>query len=459
MTTSRQALNVQIDKALGRRRLYWFGTRGSDATSLADVPQFSGAFSIIDRLKWNFEWSEAWEDSSDGTRIDLDEWDIDEHPTHPATRDLRAAMLTAMDYDHAIVPYRPCEFLSDLTFVRRDHCLYLGMFAGQQRAFEHKPWVETAVAKMDMKWLGWRYLAGRDRAVAEAWIRREGSVVVRPSRGSGGFGMRRIDTVADLDAFWPTSDDTYVNVSAYRHNALPLNIGAVVWDDGVTLHYPSVQLIGVTACTAWPFGYCGNDFGLTKQLPADIVAEIERTALLLGQWLRSEGFRGAFGVDYLLDRDDLLFTEINPRFQGSTRLSAQMSAGRGEPCLLIDHIAALLHLPTPARPGLRELIMDGPAGGHVVLHNIGDRAVYADTSSLIDKLRDDLNDAYGQLDFTVAAPAERRVEAGATLLSMQTRSGLTTDGYRLSVIAEDVIRTAVRRSTRSITEGSSLSDG
>ena len=448
MTTPRQELIAQIDKALGRRRLYWFGTRGSDATSLADVPQFCGAFSIIDKLSWALEWSESWEDNREGMRIDLDEWDIDEHPKHPATQDLRAAMLTAMDYDHAIAAYRPCDFLSDLTFVRRDHCQYLGMFAGQQRAFEHKPWVETAVAKMDINWLGWRYLAGRDRGVAEDWVRRDGSVVVRPSRGSGGFGMRRIDTVKDLDAFWPASDDSWVNVSTYRRNALPLNIGAVVWDDGVTLHFPSVQLIGVTACTTWPFGYCGNDFGLAAQLPTEIIQEIERTALLLGDWLRSAGFRGAYGVDYLLDGGTLFFTEINPRFQGSTRVSSQLSSIRDEPCLLLDHIAALLHVPTPVRPKLSELISDPPIGGHVVLHNTADHDACLDQALLIDSLREGLRDSYHHLDFTVAVPAGLLIGKGATLLTMQTTSELTADGYRLSVIMEDAIRTATRRSMR-----------
>jgi hypothetical protein len=448
VTTPRQALIAQIDKTLGRRRLYWFGTRGGDATSLADLPQFSGAFSIIDKLRWDFEWSEAWEENHEGMRIDLDEWEIDEHPKHPASQDLRAAMLTAMDYDHAIVPYRPCDFLSHLTFVRRDHCQYLGMFAGQQRAFEHKPWVETAVATMDMHWLGWRYLAGRDRRAAEDGVRREGSVVVRPSRGSGGFGIRRIDSVEDLHEFWPASDDSWVNVSTYRRNALPLNIGAVVWDDGVTVHFPSVQLIGVAACTAWPFGYCGNDFGLAAQLPTEVIQEMERTALLLGNWLRSAGFRGAFGVDYLLDGDALFFTEINPRFQGSTRVSSQLSSRRDEPCLLLDHIAALLHLPVPARPRLTELVSDPPAGGHVVLRNTTTHDVYVDEGLLTDSLREGLRDSYRHLDFTVGAPAGLPVAKGATLLTMQTTSDLTLDGYRLSVIAEDAVRIAVRRSVR-----------
>lgn len=441
MATPRQLLIDQIDRALGRRRLYWFGTRGSDALSLAEVPQFSGSFSIIDRFPWDLEWVDSWEDRA-GYRVDLDEWDIDEHVDHPATRGLRAALLTAMDYDHAIVPYRPCDFLSDLVFVRRQRSNYLGLFSAHQRAFEHKPWVETAVYGMDMGWLEWQHLARRDRALAETQLA-AGPVVIRPSRGSGGIGMRRIDTVEELDPLWPTSDDTYINISRYRDNALPLNVGAVVWADGVTVHFPSAQIIGVSACTTLPFGYCGNDFSLASQLPVTVIDEIERTVVELGNWLRGQGFLGAFGVDYLLNGGELLFTEINPRFQGSTKLSAQLSAARDEACILLDHTAALLGVHAPDRPHLRDVVGDLPAA-HVVVHNTSGTQVHARTKELATALRPLLSGFDSSISIDPGIPAL----PGATLMAAQTTSSVTTDGYSLSYLVEDTIRTTLAGAVR-----------
>lgn len=447
---SRQKLIDEISRVLGRRRLYWFGTRGSDAASLAEIPQFSGSFTIIDTYRWDLDWSRSWEDFS-GRRVDLDEWDIDEHPDDPATGELRSLMLTAMEYDHAMVAYRPSDFLSDLTFARRDSCTYLGLFSGHQRSFEHKPFVESAISGMDIAWLGWRHLAGRDKHAAAEMLRRDGSIVLRPSRGSGGMGMLRIDTQEDLDALWPRQDSTYTSASRFRHNALPLNVGAVVWDDGVTIHHPSVQLIGIPSCTPWAFGYCGNDFGLAKQLPTPIIDEVERSTTLLADWLRAQGFRGAFGVDYLVDGNSVLFTEVNPRFQGSTRLSAQYDALHGEPCLLLDHIAALLHLSARRQPPLRELVPHSPDGGHVVLHNTAKTAAFLDSDRLMDSIRANL--PRRGFDYEVVAGASIAVDPGATLAVIQSWDALTTNGYHLDIMTDDAIRAALAASTTVTTGG------
>lgn len=449
-TLPRQQLVKQISRALGRRRLYWFGTRGSDAVSLADIPQFSGSFTIIDTYRWDLDWAHSWEHFSN-ERVDLDEWDIDEHPEDPATHQLRSAMLTAMEYDHAIATYRPSDFLSDLTFARRDHCHYLGLFSGHQRSFEHKPFVESAIKAMDIEWLGWRYLAGRDKTTAARMLGDGGSIVLRPSRGSGGMGMRRIDSLEDLDALWPSEESAYISASHFRDNTIPLNIGGVVWDEGLTFHHPSVQLIGIPSCTSWVFGYCGNDFGLVKQLPNRVLDKIEHNTRLLADWLRTQGFRGAFGVDYLIDGDSVLFTEVNPRFQGSTRISAQYAARDGEPCLLVDHIAALLHLEPAKQPSLKELISSNPNGGHVVLHNTDREPVRLNGEKLIDTIRARL--PHRQFDYEILCPSSASIDSGATLVAIQSSDALTTDGYHLDVMLDDTISTAVKQATTFASEG------
>ena len=95
--------------------------------------------------------------------------------------------------------------------------------------------------------------------------------------------------------------DGFLAASRYLDPHIPLNINACVFQDGtVTLHGPSVQLIGIPDLTRRTFGYCGNDFGAIRHLDPRFVKEFEKMVLKVGGWLWSQGYLGAFGVDALV---------------------------------------------------------------------------------------------------------------------------------------------------------------
>lgn len=179
--------------------------------------------------------------------------------------------------------------------------------------------------------------------------------MVRPSRTSGGTGLERIDDAHGLRHYLSTHPATYVGVAPYISDALPVNVGAVVWQDGLTLHPASVQLIGIPGLTARAFGYCGNDFGAVGTLARHQLDAIEDAVMKIGGWLRRYGYRGAFGVDFLMPENGApLFMEVNPRFQGSTHASSQMSVEMSESCVMLDHVAAFLGMAAPRSLGLRD---------------------------------------------------------------------------------------------------------
>ncbi|MDR1187985.1 MAG: ATP-grasp domain-containing protein [Bifidobacteriaceae bacterium] len=369
MTSEREDLCAAISRALDGRQLLWMGIRGDDARALAEIPEFAGSFSIINRYSHRpLDYSMAYEDIT-GVRVDLDDWDIDAHPFDEATAEFRHQIRVAMAKDSAVVTYRPSEFLSALVFSRADRCRYLGLYASHHHAFEHKPWVEVAVAKMGIPTLGWRYVADEEQLDVPMLLG-AGPVVVRPSRGSGGTGITKAEGIAELVRSWPHGEEFFASVSPYLDGCISMNVGAVVWDDGVTIHHPSVQLIGIPGCTRREFGYCGNDFAAVKQMGNTVIRQMEHQTRRIGDWARSQGYRGAFGVDFMVQGDRLLFTEMNPRMQGSTRLSSRLSALSEQPCILLDHVAALLHLSTPIRPSLPELVDMAPDAAQVMLHNL-----------------------------------------------------------------------------------------
>jgi formate-dependent phosphoribosylglycinamide formyltransferase (GAR transformylase) len=325
-----------------------------------------------------------------------------------------------------------------LIFARQNKCFDLGLFADQQRAFEHKPWVESAVVRLGIPTLGWKYLADEDQMDADK-ILANGPVVVRPSRGSGGSGMAIIHSADELKSQWPSGQEFFVSISPYCGGCLPLNVGAVVWDETVTIHHLSVQLIGVPYCVSLPFGYCGNDFDLPKSLEKSIIEQIELITVRLGDWLRSGGYRGAYGVDFLLDGGKVVFTEINARFQGSTRLSCLLSVNNDEPCLLLDHIAALLHLQPSISISLMDKMKGAAPASHIVIHNTSDGSSKINTHSLSSSFR--------KLDrsrrIEVQVGADTICDPGAIMACTTINRSVTHDGYSLHHDIENVIASAL----------------
>ena len=434
MIGRRRGLRRAVSDALGPRQLIWSGIRGDDAESLSDLPQFTASFTIINSYtRRPLNESVAYEGLS-GTRMDMETWDIDDHPAALATVAFRQALLRVMSSPCALLPYRPSRFLSALTFARNDRCLNLGLFGSHQYAFEHKPWVESAVAQMGIPNLGWQYIADEDQLDAERLLA-EGPVMLRRSRTSGGEGLLKVDDPESLVRGWPRDSEAFVSVSRYIPDGLPINVGATVWDDGVTVHFPSVQLVGIQSCVTRPFGYCGNDFALAKELDARVLDEVETSTVRIGGWLREHGYRGTFGVDYLLHQGRALFTEINPRFQGSTRASARLSTELDEPCLLLEHVAAMMGLHRPERRPLRESVLEAAPLSQVVVHQTGRSATHVDVGELRRELRS--VDPTCRLD--VALPQEVLCERGAVVGRFTFDTSVTDDGFSLRPELDQVI--------------------
>ena len=104
-------------------------------------------------------------------------------------------------------------------------------------------------------------------------------------------------------------------------------------------------------------------------MPLQILDSFEEVALKTGKWLASMGYLGAFGIDALVHESRVLLTEINPRFQGSTALSATLDAELDRPDMLLCHIAAFQGLPSPDSAHLRELAAQQGRISQVVIHN------------------------------------------------------------------------------------------
>lgn len=435
----RARLLHEVAHRLGRRKLVWAGLRGDDVEPLADLPNLAASFSILARYARRSKvTSLAYEDLT-RKRNDPETWDIDDHLDDPAAHSYRRSLLRELAGESALLPYRPSQFLSAIAFARREQCWNLGMFGAHQSAFEHKPWVETAVAGLGVPHLDWSYIADEEQLQARALIK-TGDVMLRRTRTSGGEGMVRVRDARRLAEHWPRIPEAFASVSPYLRGGLPVNVGATVWKNTVTVHHPSVQLIGIPGLVTREFGYCGNDFGRMRDEDPAIIDEIQDSTVKIGNWLQGNGYLGAFGVDYLIYKGHALFTEVNARFQGSTHLSCRLSIEAGEACLMLEHLAAHLGIEGPAgqRP-LRETVAEMPDLAQIVFHWGGDATV-PDMVPLVDAVR--RHGKTASLD--VLPPADVEVATGAAIARWSTRRRVTDTGYELDRKLQDLIQLSPR---------------
>jgi hypothetical protein len=407
---------------------------------LVDVPQFSNLFTQISPLEAIGSFSEYCLESKRGVREDLDTYCIDDDKTDTVDVFRHEALRTLAE-KCAVTAYRPTEMLMDILYPRIETAQYLGMFHGHQAAFEHKAWVETELKRQpwDVLPLPWRYYADSEKElITEFMAHRK---VLRANRTDGGVGLALCEggeRTADL----PPHVDRFIGATEFLEGAIPLNINACVFPQiyedencqtitrqgGITLHSPSLQLIGLPSCTTRRFGYCGNDFAAFTDLEQETIRQFAEMTTRIGTWLASKGYVGAFGVDALLHNGTLYLTEVNPRFQGSSCLASELDARLDLPDLGLCHLAAFLGIPCPKLPPLDEVVKSRSKRAHIVVHNTSTAPIISISSSA------PVGFALNQWP----APGIR-IAPGAIMFELVGDHQLTVDGYKVTSAAETAI--------------------
>lgn len=380
--SSKGRLN-RIRDALGRRSLIWFGTRGTDALPLFDLRTPRLIFSQvapIDEAEFPADQQKCLEVGR-RQRKDLDRFDID-FDLHRSAAELKQSLLSEASPDDVLITYRPSEFLAATLFCQPGP-LAATNFHLHQRQFEYKPWVERELAIYDpaLPLLRWNYIGNQDTDSARELLSK-GRMVARNTTGSGGADVFEFSTIEEFEQNRPRHRDHFVGVTRYVADAAPLNVNGCVYHDGsVAVFGVSYQLIGLHGLTRRRFGFGGNDFLAASALPAIALNSIEKSTVSIGRWLGNRGFRGNFGIDFLLEGNVPLVTEVNARFQASTPISARINLALGLPDPMSEHVAAFVGLSAPAMPDLVEQCRSVSSGlsvpvAHVMHRNVRDSDVF-----------------------------------------------------------------------------------
>ena len=285
--------------------------------------------------------------------------------------------------------------------------------------------------------------------------------------GSAGDFTFLVKEAAELNTLKKDNPTLTVNVIPFLDRPC-LNINACILDDGrgpfILASPPSIQLIGLPEASSGGLTFCGNDFSALDSIPMARRIETQELTKRIGLWMASQGYRGLFGLDLLVDETCVYPVEINPRFQNSTSLLTHLSTERGDIPLTACHTSEFL--PGAPRPSPKERAEQSQKdfvpleGAQIILHNLLSRPVrvkgtlrpgiYDVSNNQLRYLRpglafENLNGA-GECLITCGIPGpQKRVLPKAPLLKLQTRSQvLTPDLKRLSPWANRLVGLTTR---------------
>jgi hypothetical protein len=130
-----------------------------------------------------------------------------------------------------------------------------------------------------------------------------------------------------------------------RIRCRPATLEACITRQGTLVGPLLTELTGCPDLTPYRGGWCGNELAWDAFSP-DVRYQAHQAARALGAVLRHGGYRGCFGLDFLLDLDtDLLYLgELNPRLTGATPLTSQAALDRGLAPLVLYHLAEWLDI-------------------------------------------------------------------------------------------------------------------
>jgi hypothetical protein len=118
-----------------------------------------------------------------------------------------------------------------------------------------------------------------------------------------------------------------------------INTTACVTRHGVARAWCFRQLVGVPELTAVRGAHCGNDTSVAEALPTSISAAAYEATDRIGGVLFARGYRGAFGVDFVVGAGGAPHVvEINPRLQSTSSLVNALQVRAGIPPLTLLHV-------------------------------------------------------------------------------------------------------------------------
>lgn len=164
--------------------------------------------------------------------------------------------------------------------------------------------------------------------------------VIQGALGASGGDTFLINTEEELKKAIGKIDGEF-KASKFIQNNIPLSVHICVLDNQIIIHGPYLQLMGLPELSSNFSQFGGNDTNQSL-LNRAFSDQVRDTTHRIAKYVKAEGFRGIFGIDYLWDQDTSIVypQELNTRLVGLTRLLTGIQKDQGVFPDLLKHIEA-----------------------------------------------------------------------------------------------------------------------
>lgn len=161
--------------------------------------------------------------------------------------------------------------------------------------------------------------------------------------GNTTFRISGKDQLKDLTTRFPY---TVVKVSKFIPGFAVLN-NCCIYQGSVLQSDPAIQIDGISALSKNPAATCGRQWPVPKFEKKNTL-RIRDISLKVGKLLHTNGYRGLFGLDFIMDeeKDRVYLSEVNARMTASIPFYTKLERGLGKTSLLAYHIAEFLSFPS-----------------------------------------------------------------------------------------------------------------
>ena len=272
----------------------------------------------------------------------------------------------------AVIATKPSERLASVVAEAGGRMLTPLDSLAAARRFENKVAFVEIAARAGLPVPRWQVLSPDDATPYAGLARDLGPrLVVQAARGNAGQRTWIVEDEASLGRVREAEAGHPLRV-AEMVEGVPATSTAVAAPAGegpssVDLIEMCRQLTGVDWLTPMPLGSCGNVFGDPALAAHQSAAAAASTALATE--LAAAGYRGLFGVDFVVGQEGPVVIETNPRLVASLTLATQLEVEAGRVPLILRHLLAVtgvaaevvgrgddLAAPTPLRPAFQVIV-------------------------------------------------------------------------------------------------------
>ena len=235
--------------------------------------------------------------------------------------------LSQGDKPQYIIPYRSTEFLGQLAEQAEGRLHILANPVEIKTRFDDKVLFRRRAVEAGIGVPPGEVVALGDLGAKE--LEEFGPVMIISERiGSSGNQTHLIDSAPALsqkrdELIEKLGPDALVIVTAFLTGPA-LGAAGVICNGKPRMSHPSVMFTGIPGCSMHRFDYAGSDYAAYRQVSRESRRKIEEATLKFGDWIAEAGYRGIYGVDFIVHRNEPYAIELNPRVLGTTQLMTEL---------------------------------------------------------------------------------------------------------------------------------------